>query len=266
MQYKLGKLPAKRDPRAPLLHGMKLLGRRAPNRLIRNHIDPSPKMLGNDTLGDCTSAGIGNSLRAQSSLSSFMTGVSTDDAIAFYAFSTGYVIGDPATDNGGVEIDVLAYAARNGYPTSGGRMYPLWGSVNHEDMNSIRLATAAFGSTYLGLQLAESDMYQDERGDMVDVWDTNTPVSFGDPTPGSAGGHCAVMWSYTGTGDDDIVEILTWGKKQRATNRWLRSRLDEVHAIAWRQLQPASGLFPSGTDWDRLVADNASFLNGPVAG
>jgi len=40
------------------MSGLRLLARAAPPKLIRDHIDLSPLMLDNDTLGDCTSAGL----------------------------------------------------------------------------------------------------------------------------------------------------------------------------------------------------------------
>ncbi|MBM9402401.1 hypothetical protein JUN65_12495, partial [Gluconacetobacter azotocaptans] len=56
--------------------------------------------------------------------------------------------------------------------------------------------------------------------------------------------------------------LLTWGTTQRCTWRWLRSRLMEVHGLAWRQLMPAGGRAPGGEDWDALVAANADYLEG----
>jgi hypothetical protein len=248
---RLGCLPARTRPGQPRLAGLRMMARQAPACLARAGIDPAPLMLGNDVLGDCTSAGIGNHLRATAALAGFQVAVGVAEAEAFYARSTGYVPGDPATDQGGVEVDVLTCAARDGYALAGSTFYPLWGSADPGDLNGLRLIMAGLGAAYLGVQLARSD--QTEGG----VWDTTTP---GDQTPGSWGGHCLLAWAYDGVEDGDLVTLLTWGGTQRCTWRWLRSRLMEVHGLAWRQLMPAGGLAPDGQDWDALVAANAAYL------
>ncbi|MBV1835675.1 hypothetical protein [Acetobacter estunensis] len=255
----LGKRPARHDPRAPKLTRLSFMQRAAPLRLIRDHIDPAPLLLGNGTIGDCTSVGLANSFRAQSACGGFQVDVTTDEAVAFYSLSTGYVPDNPSTDQGGVELDVLATAARDGYALATQTLFPLWGTMEVADLNAARLCMAAFGPVYCGFLLSESDMWTTELGALASVWDTDVPAGRGDTTPGSAGGHCALLWDYTGTGDTDLVSILTWGTIQKATWRWVRSRMDEVHAIAWPQLKPASGML-NGQDWETLRAENAAYL------
>ncbi|GBQ90447.1 hypothetical protein AA13595_2895 [Gluconacetobacter johannae DSM 13595] len=249
---RLGCRPARTRPGQPRLSGLDMMARRAPDRLVRAGIDPAPLMLGNDVLGDCTSAGIGNHIRATAALAGFQVAVGTAQAEAFYAASTGYVPGDPATDRGGVEVDVLTHAARDGYRLAGQTLFPVWGSADADDLNGMRNIMAGMGAAYLGVRLARADQ-QDG------VWDTTTP---GDQTPGSWGGHCLLAWAYDGVADDSLVTLLTWGTTQRCTWRWLRSRLMEVHGLAWRQLMPAGGVAPDGRDWDALVAANADYLAG----
>jgi len=95
-----------------------------------------------------------------------------------------------------------------------------------------------FNKHYFGVQLALAD-----QASIGAVWNADTPASAGDPTPGSWGGHCLDGWSYEGTGDADIVTLLTWGTTQRCTWRWLRSRLVEAHGILWPQLATPSPAF-----------------------
>ncbi|WP_231854161.1 hypothetical protein [Gluconacetobacter diazotrophicus] len=256
MARRLGCLPARARPGQPRLSSLRMMARTAPPTLRRESIDPAPLMLGNDVLGDCTSAGIGNHLRATAALAGFQVAVETADAEAFYAASTGYVPGDPSTDRGGVEVDVLTVAGRDGYALADATFYPLWGSAAPDDLNGLRNIMAGLGAAYLGVQLALAD--QPEDG----VWDTTTP---GDQTPGSWGGHCLLAWAYDGTADDSRVSLLTWGGMRHATWRWVRSRIMECHGLAWRQLMPAGGLAPDGEDWDALVAANAAYLAGEPA-
>ncbi|WP_281650219.1 hypothetical protein [Novacetimonas hansenii] len=260
---KLGCRPAEHRPGQPSLSVMRgFCARQAPPRLIRDHIDPAPLMLGNDVLGDCTSAGIGNHVRATAALGGFQVDVTTAQAVTFYERSTGYVPGNPSTDNGGVEVDVLTDAMRYGYAVTNQTLFPLWGSADPSDLNGIRNIAAGLSAAYLGVQLAASDMWEDEAGALAPVWDTDAPAGHGDQTPGSAGGHCLLLWDYAGTADTDLVTLLTWGTTQRATWRWVRSRIMEAHALAWMQLMPATGLTPTGQDRDALIAANAAYLHG----
>ncbi len=259
----LGCRPAEHRPGQPHLSAMRgFCARGAPARLIRDHIDPHPGMLGNDRIGDCTSAGIGNHLHTTAALGGFDVAVTPDDAVRFYSRSTGYVPGNPNTDNGGVEVDVLTTAARDGYALETQALFPIWGSADPSDLNGIRNIAAGLSAAYLGVQLATADMWEDQDGNLPPVWDTDSPADHGDLTPGSAGGHCLLLWDYAGTDDTDLVTLLTWGSKQKATWRWVRSRIMEAHGLAWGQLHAPGGLYPAGDDWAALVAANEAYLRG----
>ncbi|MCW4590444.1 hypothetical protein NO263_07615 [Gluconacetobacter entanii] len=236
--------------------------RKAPPRLIRDHIDPAPLMLGNDVLGDCTSAALGNHARATAALGGFQVDVTTAQAEAFYSLSTGYVPGDPRTDNGGVEVDVLTTAMRDGYAVTNQTLFPIWGSADPGDLNGLRNIMAGMSAGYIAVQFADADLWEDENGNLAPVLDTDIPASRGDPNPNPKNGHAPLIWGYAGTDDTDICDLITWGTLQKVTWRWIKSRIMEVHAIAWRQLMPATGLAPTGQDWEALVAANDAYLRG----
>lgn len=253
---KLGALPAVTYSCQPRLNTLEMMGRIAPPWLDRSSVNPAPIMGGNDALGDCTSVGLANSIRAVSALNGYQTAISAEDAISFYAHSTGYEVGHPETDRGGVEVDVLTYAATYGLKLENERLYPLWGSIDPDDLNGMRLAMTNLGPVYLGVQLAIAD-----QATMGHLWDTEAQ-SAGDPTPGSWGGHCLLAWDYTGTEDTDEVTLLTWGTTQRATWRWLRSRMMEVHGLLWPQLATPGHGFLTIKDLETLRMANSSFLAG----
>ncbi|MBM9401527.1 hypothetical protein JUN65_08000, partial [Gluconacetobacter azotocaptans] len=148
---KLGCLPAQTRPGQPTMSGLRMMARTAPPRLVRDHIDPGPEMLGNDRLGDCTSAGLGNHIRATAALAGYQVAVRDADAILFYERSTGYTPADPATDQGGVEVDVLTHAARDGYALADQTLFPVWGSADPDDLNGLRNIMAGMGAAYLGV-------------------------------------------------------------------------------------------------------------------
>ena len=222
----------------------------APARLNRAGSGLRPGLYGNDALGDCTCAGLANAVRAQAVLAGFDVDISDEAVLRLYADSCGYRNGDPTTDLGGVETDVLGWQLAHGFDAGG--EVPLvgeWATIDAGDLNAIRNACAVVGCVYLGVQLALADQEPI-------VWDTAT---VGEQTPGSWGGHCLLLWDYQGVLPDDLVTLITWGRKQKATWRWLASRMDEAHAVFWRQLLAPTGLNAAGLDHDRLRADCAAW-------
>nr|WP_194300225.1 hypothetical protein [Acetobacter lovaniensis] len=256
---KLGCRPAVVLPGQPRLGGLRMMARKAPSVLDRSHINPAPLMLGNDQIGDCTSVGLANALRATAALGGFQIGVDDDSVIQFYAESTGYRPGCPETDQGGIEVEVLSFAAGVGYQLEAGAYYPLWGTTDAQDRNALALIMASLGTVYLGVLLSQSDMNQIESTNGACVLEADNGA-YGDTTPGSAGGHCLLGWSYSGLSDSDTVDLLTWGAIQKVTWGWLRSRIMEAHGLVWPQLTLANGLYPTGPDIDALKAQNVEFL------
>ncbi len=180
--------------------------------------------------------------------------IPTQSVLDLYSEACGYVPGNPATDKGGVEVDVLTYQAQRGFEATAQTPWVgLWANLEVGDLNLLRTVMARLGVGYLGVNLAVADQQA-----VGGVWDTQTPASAGDSTPGSWGGHAVCIWSYRGTADTDLVEIVTWGTLQLATWRWVRSRMDEAHALVHPQML-APGLDWAGIDRDRLVADVDSY-------
>ena len=217
-----------------------------PKSWKRTGIPTNAQMFGNDTLGDCTSAGIANAARAMASIYGYNVQITDEDVISFYSASTGYSPSVPGSDQGGIEVDVLNYAAKNGYKAGFQTLYPMWGNVNHKSRSEMAICVAKVGPVYLGVQLAEADQNQK-------LWSTHNE---GNNTPGSWGGHCCLLWDYDGLGDDDEISIITWGGIQKATWAWLDSRIDEAHGIVFRQLIPAKDI----GGWDAFVEQNKRFI------
>lgn len=255
---KLGRLPC--DPakiaRAPSLYGHRMASLPPPPRLIRDHIAYQPQMFANNTLGDCTCAGLANAALAAATLDGFGLSIPDDKVVALYSAACGYNPADPSTDQGGVELDVLGYQLTNGFDIGG--QTPLVGdfaTFDPQDRALFANAMVRCGTVYLGLNLSIADQ-------TTNTWDTNYSASAGDSTPGGWGGHCGLAWSYTGLADDDLVTLVTWGSLTwKATWRWLadRQRCQEAHVVIWRQLMKANGLNQTGLDYDQLRADNMAW-------
>ena len=231
---KTGRVRRPVPPGAPRLRMRGTAPMRMPDALPRTGIDPGPRMLGNDVIGDCTCAGLANAIMAQSALNGFTIPIQTQSVEALYSAATGYVPGDPATDKGCNEIDLFGYQDAFGFDIGLQSRYAArWANIPADDINLLGCAVERFGVGYLGVNLAIADQQ------MGGTWDTITPTSYGDPTPGSWSPHCLLLWAWHGTGDKDLVSLLTWGTVQYATMRWLRSRLEEAHAVFHPQVWAA---------------------------
>ena len=70
-------------------------------------------MMANDTLGDCTCAAAGHMIECWTANLGDAFTPTNSQIIAAYSATGDYVVGDPATDNGAVELDVrLAFPGR----------------------------------------------------------------------------------------------------------------------------------------------------------
>ena len=252
-ERRLGLIKHPVPPGVPTLAAHRFGSLLAPPVLDRSHIAYAPQMFGNADCGDCTWAAVGNAILAQWALFRVAEKLPDASAVTMYQRQARYVLGNDATDLGANEVDVLTWQAQHGF--DGGQQAPyagLWANLPRDDWNGQRVAMARLGVCYYAVDLAMADQ-------TPGTWDTNTA---GDQTPGSWGAHAIIGWSYGGTSDTDTVTLITWGAPQRATWRWLRSRVVEAHMLVHPQISGADRLTGCGIDRDMLAADVAGFAAG----
>jgi hypothetical protein len=201
-------------------------------------------MMMNDTLGDCTIAACGHAMQV------FTGGkINESDKIieSYYSKWCGYVPGDPSTDNGGYELDVL-----NDWKAQTFDGHVLEGFVQPQPLNfsHIMHSIAEFGGVYIGFQVPNSAMTQFQNGE---VWDVVPDDG------GIAGGHAVFCPAYHTLdptyNKETTITCITWGQKQKMTMAFWEKYCDESHtllAAAWQ---------PVGVNLAALRADLA-FMAG----
>jgi hypothetical protein len=193
-------------------------------------------MMLNDSLGDCTIAGLGHSIQV-ASLAAGDGGTEetlTDDVILNgYETLCGYNPSDPSTDQGGVETDILSSIQKNGFSD---RKLLGWVSPDPSNTDHLKKAIYYFKSLYIGAELPLS-------AQNAGVWDV---LAGPNGVAGSWGGHCMVIPAYT----PDQFSLITWGGIQVATNAWLSAYMDEAHALLWDDMIT---LFPQDTQ-DQILS------------
>jgi hypothetical protein len=153
-----------------------------------------------------------------------------------------------------VLTDVLAYQADRGFNPGGDLLTGPWATVDPFDRSMLALGMETFGVVVLGVALSEADMNR-----VGQTWDVGVMSTGGDPTPGSAGLHCLLGWSYDGLADGSRVQLATWGALQAATFRWLERAIREAHVVVWRPLLRTAGVNWSGVDYGQMVAEAQAF-------
>lgn len=237
---KLGRLPKREDPRVPMMAA-----------LLTPDLPPVPAscdwtkglsewgMMDNDQIGDCTACGVAHIEQVWTLNVRGEWTASTEQTVGFYSASTGYVPGQPNTDQGGVEIDVLTYWLKNGFC---GRHIGGFASIEASNIDHVKQAIHQFGGIYIGANLPLASQPQS-------VFDLPVGQSLtGDWEPGSWGGHCMVAAGY----DAEGVTFITWGKLMKATWAWWNAYVDEAYAITGGAWIGNDGHDPIGVDWTKL--------------
>jgi hypothetical protein len=181
-------------------------------------------MMLNDTLGDCTIAGVGHAIQVWTLAKGNEVTVADSTVLQYYEQWDGYNPNNPSSDQGGVELDVL-----NDWRQQGSADHPLLAYADPDPQDSLHVQQAIwlFGGLYIGLQLPTSAQTQD-------VWDVGSGPN---GEPGSWGGHCVFVPDY----DADTLTCITWGQLKKMTWGFWGTYCDEAHALLSTDWKPQAG-------------------------
>jgi len=201
-------------------------------------------MMLNDTLGDCTIAGVAHAVQVWTANAGSMVTVPDATVESYYEQWDGYVPGNPSTDHGGIELDVLNDWQKQGFASN-----PLLAFADPKVANlvEIRQSIALFGGGYIGLSLPITAQSQD-------VWDV-VPKGGAKAKPGSWGGHCVFVPKY----DEHGFTCITWGQLKTMTLAFWKKYCDEAHTLLAQDWISAKGS-PSGFDQAQLQADLSAIV------
>jgi len=196
-------------------------------------------MMLNDKLGDCTIAGAAHAVQVWSVNTGTMSTLPDNTIETYYQQWDGYVLGNPNTDNGGIELDVLNDWQKQGL---GGHTLMAFADPRPSNLVEIRQSIALFGGVYIGLALPITAQTQD-------VWDV-VPRGGSKAKKGSWGGHCVFVPKY----DEHGFTCITWGALKVMTVAFWRKYCDEAHTLLGQDWLTAKGA-PGGFDQTQLEAD-----------
>jgi hypothetical protein len=206
-------------------------------------------MMLNDQLGDCTIAAVGHAIQAWTACAGSELTLPDWVILDYYEAWDGYIAGDPASDQGGVEVDVLNQWRKYGFGLRADRegSCPLYAYCDPDpgDVAHVKQAISLFGGVYIGLALPLSAQNQA-------VWDVVGDGRTGNSAPGSWGGHAVWVPKYTPA----RLTCVTWGGLQDMTWAFWKAYVDESHALLSPQFLK-NGEAPSGFNLAALQTDLA---------
>jgi len=196
-------------------------------------------MMMNDTLGDCTIAGCGHAVQVWTANAGSEVTLPDATIEKYYEKWDGYKPGDPSTDNGGIELDVLNDWKKGGFA---GHKLTAFADPKPASLTEVKQSIALFGGVYIGLSLPITAQTQD-------IWDV-VPNGGANAAPGSWGGHCVYVPKY----DQNGFTCITWGQPKTMTLAFWNEYCDEAHTLLSQDWLAAKGS-PSGFDQAQLLAD-----------
>lgn len=208
-------------------------------------------MMMNDSLGDCTIAASGHSVQSWTKLAGTTELTLPDWVIEhYYSAWDGYVVGDPSTDNGGVELDVLTNWRKYGFGFRSGHKGAdkllAYADPDPKNQEHVKQSINLFGGVYIGLGLPISAQSQS-------IWSVVGDGQTGNSAINSWGGHAVWCPKYTAT----HITCVTWGGLTDMTWDFWNTYVDEVHALLSPDFIAVSGLSPSDFNLQALLADLA---------
>lgn len=237
--YRFGKHPPQNDYRTLRFKTYLKAGIAAPpasvNTLTRVYAnvklhDPTKlfPMDGNDTLGDCTIAGLAHAVTTYRALIKKETIPKTKAIEKLYFHLSG------GKDTGLNELDVLNYWRQNG---ALGEKILAYAKIDPKDHLHVEQAIQIFGGVYIGFQVQKN---------CVQEFNDKQPWT---PGPLTNDGHAVFAVGY----DPHGVTVLTWGNTQQGTWAWWDECVDEAYAILPQDA--AKPDFAPGFDIAQLQAD-----------
>jgi hypothetical protein len=248
LKLKLGKNPARHDPRTLLLASyIKPSLPAPPTSFDLTGKVPAWGMMKNDDLLDCTCAAAGH-LTMMWTANEGHEFIPTDDQIvAAYSAVTGYNPQTGANDNGAVEVDVL-----NCWRQSGIAGHKIGAYVGLEPSNHTHIMDSVymFQGCYIGLLLPNSAKAQLQNNQ---VWSVPPGGPVGDGAPKSWGGHAVPVAAYDPRG----LTCVTWGALQTMTWGFWEAYCEEAYAILSPDYLGGDKETPDGFSLQQLQEDLA---------
>lgn len=198
-------------------------------------------MLGNDEVGCCVFSGAAHEHMLLTREGDVPDATfTTANVLSDYSAVTGYNPNDPNTDQGTDMGVAAAYRRKTGIIDAKGRRHKIGAYLALEpgDQHELFLAVYLFGAAGIGIEVPSSAMDQFNKHK---TWDVVTGSSI-------EGGHYIPLIAKRTN-----LNVVTWGRLQPMTTRFLTKYNDESIAIVSEEIL-TKGKSPEGFDRGGLMA------------
>lgn len=242
--YRMGRKPRTFRPNVP--HLSALIGGQtlpAPPASV-DYLSKMPSSLGmflNDQLGDCTCAAVYHAIQVWTFATGTMQTDPDSDVLAIYEKFCGYVPGNPATDQGGIEQNVLHDWLTQGVPTLTGtnKLYG-WVEVDPRNHTDIMRVINECGVCYIGFDVP-SNILPPDGAPPPNVWTYQ-------PGADIEGGHAVVLAGYNAS----ELMLISWGAKYSMTWEFFDNYVMETYALVDADWVKSTGETPLGMSMQTL--------------
>jgi hypothetical protein len=216
-------------------------------------------MMGNAQYGDCIDAGVYHGRQVWTANAATLSTAPDADVLKLYEEASGYVPGDPSTDQGGLIQNVLAYWAKTGAPIPGGvDILDAYVEIDELSQQNIQRAIADCGFAMVGFNVPQWFVDQLNAGTLPQTWDVQPDL---DNT--IVDGHCVILPGYGARGR---YRVISWGSKGYwMTPAFEKQFVDEAYALIDKDWLEATGQTPSWFTLPALEAAMAQIKGAPPA-
>lgn len=204
-------------------------------------------MYKNDSLGDCTVAGIAHVIGAMAVYGGHPLPLFADaEIVRVYSAVAGYNPQTGAGDNGANMQTVLDYIKANGITDTAGKVHKVVAYAalrNPADTTQLAEVLNTFGAAYVGINCPQSAQSQFGK-----LWTYRrfSPIE---------GGHAIGFHRREPLSASGPIVYSTWGALQPATTGFHKRYTEEAWAVVSADWLEANGESPEGLDVTQLLAD-----------
>jgi len=206
-------------------------------------------MMLNDSLGDCTCAGVGHATQVACWYGQKTpSAVKDHDVLVLYEKAAGYNPNDPNSDQGAELLDILNYWSKNPFVNNKLDAFVAFDPTNPDHWKA---AVDFWGCAYIGVWLPQNVVDALESGQVIDWILTTDRVT-------QSAGHCVIVVGY----DDKGLTVVTWGQTIKMSWAFAAKYCDEAYVLLMSQW--ASGNEPNNFNEEQLKNDLAQVQGGGV--
>lgn len=223
-EYKLGKAPAKYDPK--LIHLSEFESATKPPTIAPvgfghyKTMSPDWGMLGNDNVGDCVFAGAAHETMLLTKLGGPAAVFNDKAVLSDYSAVTGYNPANPNSDQGTDMGQAMSYRRHTGVVDAYGKRHLVGAYLALEPGNWNQLLEALYAFEVVGIGI-------EFPGSAMDQFNANKPWTVVKGSSIEGGHYIPVVGRPTST----YAELVTWGRAIQMSKAFYQKYNDESYAF-----------------------------------